>query len=187
MGSRASSRTACTTPRACEQTTRVVAWLALLAACALAACDADRPFCAVAVYEAPRSGFRLAVAARGIVEAGHDLAARSSGEISVCSTAGNPDRREVSWAHADAPTRTLRDELAGRLGRAGYRSVDEQELQESADVIAGVLHGPKATRVEGQTRVLKLVRYERCDAVPSSDRAAKTLAEYVRGCKAGVP
>jgi hypothetical protein len=167
------------TPRVIVRSIRIVVWPA---AAALASCGADRPFCSVAIYEAARSEFRLAVGARGIIEAGHDLAARSNGDVSVCATAGHGERHHVAWSTADAHARTLRDELARRLGAAGYRNVDEQELEESADVIAGMLRGPKATRVEGQTRALKLVLVERCDSRPASDPESKRLAEQVRGC-----
>jgi hypothetical protein len=162
------------------RSTRIVVWFAWAA---LAACGADRPFCAVAIYEAPRSEFRLAVGVRGILEAGHDLASRSSGDVSVCSTAQTAERRHVAWSTAQAHTRNIRDELARRLGTAGYRSVDEQELQESAEIIAGMLRGPKAARIEGQTRTLKLTLYERCDARPATRLALERLAEQVRSCR----
>ncbi len=182
MNERSSRRSACAIPRALEleRKIRVLAWLPVAA---LVACDADRSFCSVAIYEAPRSEYRLAVAARGIIEANHDLAARSTSEVRVCSIAGNAQRHDIAWTPSDRRTRNLRDELARRLDTAGYRRLDEQELEDSAKVVAGILSGPKGTRLGGQTGSLKLVLYERCDA----DADNKRLAEQVRTCRAVLP
>ncbi len=59
MNERSSRQSACATPLALERKIRVLAWLPVAA---LVACDADRSFCSVAIYEAPRSEYRLAVA-----------------------------------------------------------------------------------------------------------------------------
>lgn len=133
---------------------RGVAAVLLAAAIANVACERDHRFETVARYRALASGYELSVHATGIVRAGDDLSDESSVDVRIVPTGAAGTRVELSLAFPDR--RPERDALAARLTAAGY-TVSADELAETVRAIGGALAGPKATLMDGQTKVLRVV------------------------------
>jgi hypothetical protein len=143
------------------------------------ACQRDRRFQTVAVYEAPRSGCLIRVEASGVVRAGADLSQQSSARVAFGPKSDSSSRAgqdssvpragaldvafqdgyvrfgSESYMQGSAPRWTL-DALSSLLSGAGC-SPDAAEAEELLSAIEGVLFGPKGTKMSGQTRALKVV------------------------------
>jgi hypothetical protein len=127
---------------------------ALACAGLLASCQHDYRFDTHARYEAPRSGYRLDVHAAGLVLAGDDLSRRSRGEVTITPSDSGGSVVTLKAGLPDAlPTRS---EIARRLREAGYAPVAD-EIAETEHAIGGALAGPKATLMDGQTKVLRVL------------------------------
>ena len=133
----------------------------------------DYDFWTSAVYEAPRSGFRIEIEGSGVVRSGHDLSEEATGSA-IISPTGRSDARPIvltlsGFERADytleggqggVVSRRWRDgpeALARLLRRAGYGTVADEEVRETHGVINGVLSGPKGTTMEGQSEALRVV------------------------------
>jgi len=53
--------------------------------------------------------------------------------------------------------RTRNAVFAKLLTRAGYDRPDADEVEESLEVMYGVMYGPKATRLKGKTKFLQVI------------------------------
>jgi hypothetical protein len=120
----------------------------------VAACQRDYRFDTVGRYEAIKGHYRLSVHAVGLVRAGDDLSRQSSADVSIVPTMSEGSRIEFRVALPDAPLDAAT--IAKRVAEAGYDAVPE-ELAESLRAIDGALAGPKATLMDGQTRVLRVL------------------------------
>ena len=147
--------------------------IALLALAVSSACQSDRPFHAVAVYDAPDSGCSVRMEARGVVRSGRDLSDQAAATLTIRSTTAQrsagpaPVTVQVALAQGRVlfgdefqvqgtlPTRS-REALASVLSNAGCSPVPD-EVEELWSAIEGVLFGPKATLMSGQTKVLSVL------------------------------
>ncbi len=158
----------------------------------------DNAFCTFADYEATGSGFRVQVFGGGRVKFGHDLSAQSEGIAQVCP-AGDAKRSvikismknqgstekidyEIGGAAKGTAGWTWRDSastLEDLLQRAGYETMDADEIKETTQVISGVLYGPKGTTLKGQSKFLKVIavdyRYQACNEEISSKSLQRML------------
>ncbi|HEY1958179.1 MAG TPA: hypothetical protein VGH28_21315 [Polyangiaceae bacterium] len=138
----------------------------------LASCHrGPEPFATRATYDAPKSGVRAIVYAKGNVQPGHDLADGSSAVVILCPTtkAGRPFRMDVTPENT-APREPTVTKLTRELDGAAYPMPDPTEIAELADCIDGVAVGPKGTRIAGQTHRLMVA------SVDFVARAEPTLA-----------
>ncbi len=136
----------------------------------IVACRGDRPFTTLAIYDAPKSGFRVFVDATGTVPAGEDLMPVGVPTVAIfCpkSTAGHALRVDVSNPHAtvtdgskSSPIRWRTAELTRALDDAGYTAIDHAEIEEALAAVNGVSWGPKGTRMPGQTHHLDVVNID---------------------------
>lgn len=140
----------------------------------MCACQRDYSFHTRAAYEAPRGGFRIDIEATGIVRTGADLSEEASATARLtpgAGTEGRPLRVEVhlpgqgSFAVDEEPSGPVwfrgtgaEDSFVGVLRQAGYSTSPTAELREVYPVLHAALRGPKATVMEGQTQVLRVVR-----------------------------
>ena len=124
------------------------------AAAAVLACQQDYRFDTTARYRAARSGYELAVHVTGVVRAGDDLSERSRADVRITPMGTAGSRIEFSVALPDA--RPTKGDIAKRFTNAGF-AADSEELAESVRAIGGALAGPKATLMEGQTKVLRVL------------------------------
>ena len=129
--------------------------IAVPASIVVLACQRDYRFDVTARYEATRSHYQLSVHAVGVVRAGDDLSGHSRADVTISPIAAAGSRIEFSVALPDAPPRNAA--IAKRLTDAGYNA-DSEELAESIRAIGGALGGPKATLLDGQTRVLRVLQ-----------------------------
>ena len=129
-------------------------------------------FSTTAIYDAPRSGFRVIVHSSGAVAPNQDLATSTSSVAIVCPTkkVGHPVQLDLSPTNATPRTVSVNDEgktatlgwdpatrettMARVLQDAAYPTPDARELAEVGDTIDGVALGPKGTRIAGQTHEL---------------------------------
>lgn len=152
---------------------------ALLLAVALASgsgcIPGERAFATRAVYEAPSSALHISIDARGTVPAGADLSARHETAVAVrrdgvegtllldlrteapgvSYTLPRGDRGTRPWGPRESVAT-----LAALLEEAGFGRVPREETTEIVRVIDGAGLGPKATVMDGQTQVLRVVRVE---------------------------
>jgi hypothetical protein len=151
----------------------MVRGLAVAVVALLCACERDRQFHTVALYEAPRGHYFIRIEGKGVVRAGDDMSQQASGVLTVSpsSTPGPagppPVILEVTlrgsqvqfgnqWlADGSGPDRGALG-VSRLLSDGGY-SVHPDELDELVSATEGVLLGPKGTLMSGQTRVLKVV------------------------------
>jgi hypothetical protein len=150
---------------------RFRAWtgIAVLAAAWATACERDHAFHTVAVYEALRGRYVVRIEARGVVRAGDDLARESRGVLTVStsgafgSAGGPPGILELALEggrmRLAGPGSTGEGEADGaaavsRLLADGGYPVEPAEVDEVVSAAEGVLLGPKATPMSGQTRLL---------------------------------
>ena len=136
---------------ACRIPTGVVC---LLVGITALACQSDYQFDTTAHYEAVRSRYELSVHATGIVRAGDDLSNRSHVDVIIAPLGAAGSRIQFSLARPDSMPRAA--EIAKRVTDAGF-TADSEELAETVRVVNGALAGPKATLMDGQTRVLRVV------------------------------
>jgi len=136
-------------------------------------CDGERPFQSEATYQAPQTGYEITIKATGVVPAGADIAERPSGSVEV-RPLGNPQSRKrmilkvknethltYHFDGEDASAmewdfRTRNAVFADLLTRAGYEMPVADEVEESLEVMYGVMYGPKAMRLKGQTKFLQV-------------------------------
>lgn len=120
---------------------RMVAVLAscLLVPGALAGC-ADLEFSGRGLYEAPNSGFRVLVVGAGTIPAGADISDFPTGIAWFCP-AGASRGRPVRLTFAES------EPVAA-------------DVREALDAVVGMLHGPKAGLLEGQTDALAVIEAE---------------------------
>ena len=136
----------------------------------------DRGFRFHGEYEAPHSGFRIEVLARGYVKSGYDIAetafalarfcplhqrAGRSFELSLLAEKGqwikascrdfNLNRDEWNWKTADSV-------LQGLLSEAGFSNASAEEVKGAVQVLDGSLAGPKGARLKGQIDSLVVLR-----------------------------
>ena len=138
---------------------------------ALSACAGDRPFHTIATYQAPRSHCSIRVEARGEVRSGADLAERADGLLTVQASAPPPgmDAHPATISVSLRGGRTYLGEtpiddvgaartsaVSTMMSEAGC-SPDPGETGEAVEAAEGVLLGPKATRMAGQTALLKVI------------------------------
>ena len=95
--------------------------------------------------------------ATGIVRAGDDLSNRSHVDVIIAPLGAAGSRIQFSLALPDSMPRAA--EIAKRVTDAGF-TADSEELAETVRVVNGALAGPKATLMDGQTRVLRVVDVE---------------------------
>lgn len=146
---------------------RTVILLAILAP----ACQKDHTFHTTAVYEAPARHCAMRIEAQGRVRGGADLSAQSSAIVTFEPIVPHPSAAaRVSLPAAleqgqvqigddtrpqGSPPAARREALSARLIGAGCAPVPE-EVDELVSAIEGALLGPKATLMEGQTKVLSV-------------------------------
>src|SRR6185503_13544927 len=164
---------------------KLAACVVLLASCNTTA--SGYPFSSRAVYEAPRSGFRVEVVASGRVDAGHDTSTSGTGFARLCPSPASPSPSitltlghgsgSVAWEIAGTPVATgtaawdsksSLKSLEGLLLRAGYGPPDRAELDEMVRAIDGVLLGPKGTTIGGQSRAIGVVSTRLDRELPAS-------------------
>jgi hypothetical protein len=151
---------------------------ALLVACALAGCDYS--YRTYVEYEAPRTGLRIVEVADGVVKAGRDLAEGGHAVAVLCPTVpnGRALRIEINAFSivvegADGGVRALSirephiEEAVAREVAPASLSPDDAEIAESVRAIINASAGPKGTMVQGQTRALRFVRFERDTRAPT--------------------
>jgi hypothetical protein len=152
---------------------RTHAGCAAAAVALLCACEQDYRFHTVAVYEATRGHYSIRIEGSGVVDAGHDLSQRSSGVLTVSPVGasapaapapvsvdivlrGSQMQFSTEW-QADDPGPARGAAMVSRLlSDRGY-SVFPDELEELVSAAEGVLLGPKATLMSGQSKVLRVV------------------------------
>ncbi len=136
----------------------------------------DRGFRFHGEYEAPHSGFRIEVMARGYVKGGHDIAktafavarfcplhqsAGRSFELSLLAEEGQwikASCRDFNLNHAEWNWKTADSVLQGLLSKAGFSNVSADEVKGSVQVLDGSLAGPKGARLKGQIDSLVVLR-----------------------------
>ena len=141
-----------------------------LLAC-LVACQSDYQFDTHARYEAPAGRYQIAVHATGHVRAGSDLSDTSTAEVRieplppghqpavrVAITQPKAFRYEVDGGetgNGQWPP-SANETLGDLLRRHGYEG-PMAEFAEVQRAIEGALFGPKATLMDGQTEVLRVL------------------------------
>jgi hypothetical protein len=144
--------------------------LATLLCVALAnGCQRDYRFETCARYEAPLGRYEVAIRARGIVRAGHDVSQEATADVRIAplqSTTVPAIRLVVTLPHDLAyevangeASRVIWPPVQGTfaelLQRHGYDG-SADEITELQRAIEGALAGPKGTMMEGQSRSLRV-------------------------------
>lgn len=127
--------------------------IALMALCG-SACQSDYRFETIAEYETPRAGCRVSVHASGVVRAGDDLSRQSTAEVTIASPSPSRSLRRLTAALPDMPPERA---SLGRLLADAACDASAEEIAEIHRSIDGALAGPKATLMDGQTHVLRVV------------------------------
>jgi len=148
--------------------------LVALAALALVGCH-GRDFRTYAVYEAPRSAFRLVALTMGTIDPGADITDKGSGTFILCPLSasahaarlelspGAPLRFEIEGGRTGTLTwdfRSAAPSLSHILLLGGYPTPAGAEISESIKAIDGLLGGPKTTFMAGQTTTLRVTRVD---------------------------
>jgi hypothetical protein len=131
----------------------------------LAGCQRDRPFKTAAVYEAAPGRCTMRLETQGVVGAGDDLARDAEGRLTLSCSAQAPGAAPLHAIVAlrggnvtmDGATGPGIDALmAVNLTAVGcdLTPAGQAELRKA---IEGALAGPKATLMDGQTTVLRVV------------------------------
>jgi hypothetical protein len=136
----------------------------------------DRGFGFHGEYEAPHSGFRIEVMARGYVKGGYDIAETAFAVARFCplhQSAGRPFElsllaEEEQWIkvschdfdlnHTEWNWKTAESVLRGLLSKAGFSNVSAEEVKGAVQVLDGSLAGPKGARLKGQIDSLVVLR-----------------------------
>lgn len=105
------------------------------------------------------------IGATGTLASGADLSERSTGHARVCPSGAMGVQLDLPLLAPGASVAPDAAALNGPLAAAGY-PVDAREVEELSAALAGVLSGPKGTRMQGQTSALHVIdvtpRYARC-------------------------
>ena len=170
------SRTASTEDTRLKRALLIV--LAVLPLLLFSACFGflDRGFRFHGEYEAPHSGFRIEVMARGYVKGGYDIAETAFAVARFCPVHQSAGRsfelsllaEEGQWIkaschdfdlnHAEWNWKTADSLLEGLLSKAGFSNVSEEEVKGAVQVLDGSLAGPKGARLKGQIDSLVVLR-----------------------------
>jgi len=118
------------------------------------ACQRDYRFDTQARYRARRSQYEVSVHATGVVRAGADLSEESSADVRLSPIGASGSPVQFTFAYPDHRPRI--DDVAAQLVDAGYHP-DFDELTETVHAIGGAMAGPKATLMDGQTRLLQVL------------------------------
>jgi hypothetical protein len=124
------------------------------AALIVATCGGNYRFDTRARYQAPTGGFEVAIHARGFVRSGADLSEESVADVRVTSLGGGS--RAPIELQVRLPSEGTHPVIVHAIQDAGYPAT-ATEFREVDRVIDGALRGPKATLVQGQTRVLRVI------------------------------
>lgn len=144
-------------------------------------CGFERPFHIEATYRAPKTGYEITIFATGVVPAGADIVDVPSGTVEIRPLATQQskkmivltilDERHISFQYDERNSlavewdfRTRVKVFADVLTQAGYDKPDADEVEETLGVLYGVMYGPKATRLKGQTKFLQVIEVKRSAA-----------------------
>lgn len=150
-------------------------------ACGFWGCGFERSFHIEATYRAPKTGYEITISATGVVPAGADIVEVPTGTVSIRPVAtqqGTPvitlavqDERHLSLRYAEEKSSAVEWDFRTRgriftnaLTQAGYDPLDADEVEESLKVMYGVMYGPKATPLKGQTKFLQVIEVKRSAA-----------------------
>jgi hypothetical protein len=135
-------------------------------------CSFDRGFRFYGEYEAEQSRYRIQLISQGYVKPGDDLAESAFAFVQFCpieQSSGKAFRITLTavpgqWNKVDSDDlaippsewnwRTSHVWLKGALSQAGYRDIDEEELNGSVKVMESSLAGPKGVILKGQIKSL---------------------------------
>ncbi len=133
----------------------------------IAGCD-NSSFNTQAIYDAPVTGYRIAVSGSGTIESGADISNNGIGKISISPLLKNNlpkvrisinyqnDKEDIvafignKKVILERPN-LVQDNLTQLLKLARYADLEMAEVSESVEAINGVLAGPKATIMNGQS------------------------------------
>ena len=122
-------------------------WQIAAAALCVASCHrAPTAFSTRAAYVAKRSGARFVVYASGSAP-NDELPHAAPATIIICPTTKDGHAFRLETKTTDPTNAALLSKLEGEH----YPPSDLAEINEVADAIEGVAHGPKHTRIAGQT------------------------------------
>jgi hypothetical protein len=132
------------------------------------ACQRDYRFHTLARYEAPAGRYQVEIHAQGLVRAGADLSAESSGAVEfrpLPASFGHRGRLDVRSAEGQTfevdllGSRPCQETggLARLLGEWGYSGLSPDEVAETCRAIEGAILGPKGTLMAGQTTSLRVL------------------------------
>jgi hypothetical protein len=161
--------------------------MVLLAVVAVLAGCRGYDFRTLAVYNAPRSRFRLVALTEGTVKAGEDVTDRGRGTVVVCPLSPGARAIELRFAPGAAVAfaidkgakgslswgfRAAAPSLSRVLKLGAYPTPRARELDEAVQVIDGALAGPKGTYMSGQTKSVDVVRVDFHTSAPKPGFAA---------------
>jgi hypothetical protein len=158
----------------------------------LASCASDRGYRFDGRYDAPRSGYRLLIVARGYVAAGFDIADHAFARVRVCPLVpgvGKPlrfsltRRPEMALLFESEEILTAdahwSEKMFGALLQSrGYAGLTAMELAGGFKVIAGALSGPKGAILPGQIDSLTVVQAQA--EYSASDLKSQPPRDWVR-------
>ncbi|NJN11932.1 MAG: hypothetical protein HC836_34415 [Richelia sp. RM2_1_2] len=133
----------------------------------LASCG-NSSFNTQAIYDAPVTGYRITVSGSGTIESGADISNNGIGKISISPLLKNNfPKIIISINYQNGKNDIIafignkkvilerphlaQDNLTQLLKLARYANLEMAEVSESAEAINGVLGGPKATIMNGQS------------------------------------
>jgi hypothetical protein len=134
-----------------------------------------------AVYHAPLSGFELTINSKGHVRAGADTSDTYQGIVKI-EPLDNKGKKNVALAFIDNDQvsykinsaknqqakwgfREALKSLNAILKKAGYVTLNENELKETIRAIGGAFGGPKGVMLNGQTEYLKVINIDLGESV----------------------
>jgi len=137
-------------------------------------CDSERPFHSEAIYQAPKAGYEMTISATGVVPVGADIVDVPSGNVEFRPLANQQGKKRMSLvvqsetnasyqfdgenaAAVEWDFRTRKAIFNEILTQAGYNQLNADEIEESLEVMYGVLYGPKAAPLKGQTEFLQVI------------------------------
>ena len=123
----------------------------------------------------------MTISATGVVPAGADIVDVPSGEVEIRPLANPQSKKRITLIVKDEKHLTYHDDgedasavewdfrtrkavFADILSQAGYTQSNADEVEESLEVMYGVMYGPKAIRVKGQTKFIEVI-----EAKPSTE------------------
>jgi len=123
----------------------------------------------------------MTISATGVVPVGADIVDVPSGNVEIPPLANQENTKHITLMIKDETHLTYRYDgedasavewdfrtrnaiFADILSQAGYNQPNADEVEESLDVMYGVMYGPKAMRLKGQTKFLRVI-----EAKPSTE------------------